>query len=120
MVRSGNARRLVLVAGLALLGTGAAQGVSLAGQLLQPQAVRQLDERDGSFQCVRDRVERSVPPGSTVYVEPDALLWDQRVIESTYPRLRATSVRADADYVVRVTSSPASCGSADVTVKRLR
>jgi hypothetical protein len=120
MVRSGNARRLVLVAGLALLGTGAAQGVSLAGQLLQPQAVRQLDERDRSFQCVRDRVERSVPPGSTVYVEPDALLWDQRVIESTYPRLRATSVRADADYVVRVTSSPASCGSADVTVKRLR
>ena len=108
------------MAGLALLGAGAAQGVSLAGQLLQPQAVRQLDERDRTFQCVQDRVERAVPAGSTVFVEPDALLWDQRVIESTYPRLRVTSVRADADYVVRVTSSPSTCGTADVTVQRLQ
>jgi hypothetical protein len=120
MLRSWSARRLVLVGGIALLGVGAAQGVSLAGQLLQPQAVRQLDERDRIYRCVRDRVERSVPAGSAVFVAPDAGLWDQRVIESTYPRLEVTSVRDAADYLVRVTSSGASCGSAGVTVQRLR
>jgi hypothetical protein len=110
----------VLVAGLTLLGLGAAQGVSIASQLLAPQAIRDLDERDQVYRCVRDRVERMVPPGATVFVVPDAALWDQRVIESTYPRLRVSAVRAAADDLVRVTGPGSTCGSVKVTVQRLR
>jgi hypothetical protein len=113
-------RVVAMVVGVTLLVMGAGQGLSLAASLLQPQTVQRLDDQDRALQCLRTQVERSVPAGASVYVPPDPLLWDQRVIESTYPRYRVVSRRTEADYVVRVTPGGRLCAANAVSVERLR
>ena len=113
-------RVAVLVAGVVLLVIGAGLGLSLAASLLQPQTVQRLDDQDRALQCLRTEVERAIPAGASVYVPPDPRLWDQRVIESTYPRYRVVSRPTEADYVVRVAPGGRLCAANSVSVERLR
>jgi hypothetical protein len=112
-------RVVAVVVGVTLLVTAAGQGLSLAGSLLQPPAVQRLDDQDRDLRCLRAEVEHSIPAGASVYVPPDPRLWDQRVIESTYPRYRFVSRRTQADYAVRVVPDRQPCASR-VSVERLR
>jgi hypothetical protein len=120
MIRTRSWQLLAAVVGFTLLGVGAARGVTVAGSLLEPDTVQHLDNQDRELRCVRDELERTIPAGATVYAAPDRQLWDQRVVESTYPRFRVTSRRSGAAYVVRVEQASGPCGDIDLQVQRLR
>ncbi len=68
--------------------------------------------------CIQDSLDRRVPAGARVYLDPVQQYWTQGLASFATPRLRIVARPANADYVLSVadvtSSTPASqrCGKA--------